>query len=146
VIPKFAIFYANGDIVEGGGEEDELVEITFKISKKWLDAPNDEVQAVVVENPYSCRYVWRGQDYFFVLPVEHEVHAADDIQPFLRKYMKGIVKSGVCLGSKAWAEFWVNVRNYKGIPRTCERIPRPDTDEPAQKINDDEHKKIQKMD
>ncbi len=145
MIPKFAIFYANGDIVEGGGEDDELVDIHFKVSKKWLDAPNDEVQAVVVENPYSCRYVWRGQDYFFVLPVEHEVHAADDIQPFLRKYMQGIVKSGVCLGTKQWEEFWVNVKNYTGIPTTCERTLRPD-DEFKPTIGNDEHKKIQKMD
>ena len=60
-IPRFAIFYANGDIVEGGGPDDETVEIKFEVSKKWLEAPNDEVQAVVVENPYSCRYVWRGR-------------------------------------------------------------------------------------
>lgn len=128
MIPKFAIFYDDGAVVEGGGEDDEMVEVTFRVSKKWLEAPNDGIQAVVVENPYSCRYVWRGHDHYFMLPEEFEIHAADDIGPYHRKHLKGMMKYGLCVGTRQFEELHEKIKNYDKIPRECDREKRPDVD------------------
>ena len=123
----FAIFYDDGSIVEGGDETDEIVELTFRVSKQWLEAPNDGVQAVVVRNPYSCRYVWRGQDHYFMLD-GGEIHAADDIGAYLRKHLMGMMKYGLCLNTEDYAKVAAKVKAYDKIPRECEREPRPEMD------------------
>ena len=120
----FAIIYSDGSIVEGGGPDDEVVEVTFKVSKQWLEAPNDGIQAVVVKNPYSCRYVWSGQDHYFSLD-GGEIHAADDIGAYHRKHLKGMMKFGLCLNTEQFAEVAKVVKAYKGISRECQREPRP---------------------
>ena len=126
---KFAIFYSNGDIIEGGDEDDEVVEVTIRTTRKWLEAPNDGVQAVVVYNPYSCRYVWRDQDHYFMLD-GGEIHAADDIGPYLREHLKGLMKFGLCVNREEWEEVYRKVKAYNGIPRDCgERRPRPDDED-----------------
>lgn len=123
----FAIFYADGSVVEGGGPDDELVNITFKVSKKWLEAPNDGVQAVVVRNPYTCRYVWRGHDHYFQMD-GGEIHSADDIGAYLRMHLKGMMKFGLCMNTEEFAEVAKAVKAYQGIPRECDREERPDMD------------------
>lgn len=123
----FAIFYDDGSVVEGGDDTDELVEITFKVSKKWLEAPNDGVQAIVVRNPYTCRYVWRGHDHYFTLD-GGELHAADDIGAYLRKHLKGMMKFGLCMNTEEYAELAKKVKAYDKIPRECEREEKPDMD------------------
>lgn len=127
MIEPFAILYGDGSIVEGGDETDQEVEVTFKVSKKWLEAPNDNVQAVIVRNPYSCRYVWRGQDHYFMLN-GGEIHSADDIGAYLRCHLKGMMKFGLCLNTEEYAELQKKVKAYKKIPRECEREKKPDMD------------------
>ena len=123
----FAIFYSDGSIVEGGGDDDEIVELTFKVSKKWLEAPNDGVQAVIVKNPYSCRYVWRGHDHYFQMD-GGEIHAADDIGPYLRMHLQGMMKFGLCMNTEDFAEVAKIIKAYDKIPRDCKREERPDMD------------------
>ena len=123
----FAIFYDDGSVVEGGGPDDEVVELTFKVSKKWLEAPNDGIQAVVVRNPFTCRYVWEGEDHYFMLD-GGEIHCADDIGPYHRKHLKGMVKYGLCLNTEDYTEMVKKVKAYDKIPRECERAPKPSMD------------------
>lgn len=123
----FAIFYADGSVVEGGDESDELVELTYKVSKKWLEAPNDGEQAVVVRNPYTCRYVWRGHDHYFQMD-GGEIHAADDIGAYLRMHLQGMMKFGLCMNTEDFAEIAKAVKAYDKIPRECQRDEKPDMD------------------
>lgn len=123
----FAIFYADGSVVEGGGSDDEVVEVTFRVSKKWLEAPNDGIQAVIVRNPYTCRYVWSGQDHYFMLD-GGEIHMADDIGPYQRVHLKGMVKYGLCLNTEDYAKVTQIVKAYDKIPRECDREPKPTMD------------------
>ena len=123
----FAIVYSDGSIVEGGGDDDEIVELTFKVSRKWLEAPNDGVQAVIVKNPYSCRYVWRGHDHYFQMD-GGEIHAADDIGPYHRMHLQGMMKFGLCMNTEDFAEVAKIIKAYDKIPRECEREERPDMD------------------
>jgi len=123
----FAIFYADGSVVEGGGADDEVVELTFKVSKQWLEAPNDGIQAVIVRNPHTCRYVWTGQDHYFMLD-GGEIHMADDIGPYQRMHLQGMVKYGLCLNTEKYAEVAKAVKAYDKIPRDCKREPKPQMD------------------
>lgn len=123
----FAIFYDDGSVVEGGREDDEVVELTFRVSRQWLEAPNDGIQAVIVRNPHTCRYVWRGQDHYFMLD-GGEIHMADDIGPYHRKHLKGMMKYGLCMNTEAYAKVAKVIKAYDKIPRECEREERPDMD------------------
>ena len=126
---RWAIFYADGSVVEGGGEDDEIVEVTFRVNKKWLEAPNDGIQAVIQENPYSCRYVWRGQDHYFQMS-GGEVHMADDIGPYLREHLKGMMKFGLCINREEHEAIQAKVNAYTKIPRDgCERQKRPEQED-----------------
>lgn len=123
----FAIFYADGTVVEGGGPDDEVVEVTFKVSKQWLEAPNDGIQAVIVRNPFTCRYVWKGQDHYFMLD-GGEIHMADDIGPYHRMHLKGMMKYGLCLNTEQYRMVAEKVKAYDKIPRECKREEKPDMD------------------
>ena len=125
---KFAIFYEDGSIVEGGGDDDEVVELTFKVSKKWLDAPVDGVQAVIEENPYTCRYVWRDDDYYYTLPQDHTLCCTSDLGSYLRIHLKGMVKFGTCTMAENLNRIFAEIYRYDRIPRTWQRIPNPTKD------------------
>jgi hypothetical protein len=98
MIPRFSIYYTNGDVVHGGGEDDEEVTLTF--SKKWLSAPNDGVCHIVVECPDLGRGVRRDQEYYYQLPLNHhgegDIGCSMKIGPYLRQLcnLGGIVKFG----------------------------------------------------
>lgn len=118
---RFAIFYENGSIVEGGGEDDETVDVTFTVSKKWLEAPNDGIQAVIEENPYTCRYVWRDADYYYMLPQSQELCCTNDLGSYLRIHLQGVIKFGTCTTSRNLAEIFQRVKAYDRIPRKCQK-------------------------
>lgn len=120
--PKFAIFYEDGSIIEGGND---LIEITFKISKAWLEAPNDGVQAIVVEREDVCRGVWRDKDYYLMLS-GGTIYAPEDLGPYLRKHLKGMVKFGLCLNDEEYKSVMQKVKKYTKISRVCDRKPKPD--------------------
>lgn len=63
--PRFALFYADGTVIEDDGED---VEVTFKVPRKWLEAPAVGVQVVVVRNEGNRAQVFRGSDYYYMNP------------------------------------------------------------------------------
>lgn len=117
-----AIFYSDGKVIECGFEDDEEVELVFKfkVSRKWLEAPVDGIQAIIQQDPIRCRHVLRGQDHFYALP-EGMLHAADSLAPFLNEHLKGVVKFGVCLDDDKYREVMAKAKQYQRITRNCER-------------------------
>lgn len=123
--PRFAIYYADGSIAEGGGEADEFVDLVVRVSRDWLAAPADRVLGVIVEKPH--RQVLRsarksnserelfGVEWYF--PVDDgEFGFADDLGAWLRK-LGGVVKRGEYVSSEVMANFWKWAKSYTRIPR-----------------------------
>lgn len=123
-IPRYAIFYGDGSVVEGGGEDDEWVEVRLRIPKTWRDAPPDNVQAVICENPYSSRYVWRGTDFYYWVP-DGEASCADSIGEFMRGYLP-LIKFGLCLPEADYSDLVAKLKQYTGIPIDGPRQEKPD--------------------
>ena len=122
---EFAIFYDDGSIIEGGGDDDEVIELTFKVSKKWLNAPADGVQAVIVKDDYVCRHVLYGKDHYFMID-GGEICNENDIGPYHRKHLKGMFKYGLNLNTEQHLEIIKQIKAYDKIPRECnERKERP---------------------
>lgn len=121
--PRFAIYYADGSVVEGGGEDDELVDITLRVSRDWLAAPADRVLGVIVEHPQTSRVVLRGGEFFY--PVEGgEYGFADDIGAWLRK-LGGAVKRGEYVSTEGMARMWAWAKSYIRIPKVFRTAPDP---------------------
>ena len=125
-VPKYAIFYGDGSIVEGGDEDDAWVDLNLRIPRKFLEAPSDNVQAVIVENPYTSRYVWRFSDFYYWVP-NGEVCSTDSIGEYIRGYVPSI-KFGLCLTQEEHDELARRIRDYTRIPRDGERKPKIEVD------------------
>lgn len=136
---KYAILYLDPSkpegedlwFYEGGGPEDEWVELTVRMPRSWLEAPADGVQAVIEENPFSNRYVWRNCDYYPRVP-NGEVCSTDDLGPHLRAYAPWI-KHGLCGTEEQYVRAIDLAREYTAIPKHPDegappRRPRPDED------------------
>ena len=115
--PDIAIFYADGSVVECSNDEQVEVTLTFKVSKQYLEAPSQGVQAIVerVDNG-DFRHVSRGKDYYHVFP-NGVVNACDDLTPFLEYHLPGVFKYGLCLEDDYWNKVMQKVKKYTGIPR-----------------------------
>lgn len=102
---KFAIFYNNGEVVYGGGTEDEEVSIT--ISKKWLEAPNDGVSHIISEVPDMGRLTLKDYEYYYQMP--YSCHGEGDIG--------GSMKIGVYLRQIGLVKFggWTSNKNFRAI-------------------------------
>ena len=104
---KFAIFYNDGNVVYGGGDDDEEVTLTF--SRKWLEAPSDGVSHIIQQDSVSNRQTLFGNEYYYQLPyTSHgngELGASMKAGPFLRQL--GIVKFGG----------WTASENYYAIAK-----------------------------
>ena len=94
LMKKFAIYYNNGDVVQGGGEDDEEITLTF--SKQWLEAPSDGVAVVVSETTTTGRTTLRANEFYYQLPINQHglgCHGASmKIGAYLRQL--GVVKFG----------------------------------------------------
>lgn len=124
MVPRFAIYYADGLIVEGGGPDDELVDVTIRVSRDWLRARSTRVLAVVCEDPYTSRTVQRGGDYYF--PVgDGQYGFADDLKPWLLGKIEGVVKLGEYVSGETMAAMWQWVKAYTRIPRNGPRKDHP---------------------
>lgn len=108
---KFAIIYGDGTIYEGGGEDDEWVDITLRFSRDWLDAPLENVQAVV-ENGTR---VWRANDWYYAVPEVGEFCSTDRIGNYLRGYMPWI-KHGLTIPTSRYQDAMAAAHKYKGYP------------------------------
>lgn len=108
-IPRFAIFYADGSVVEGGGPDDDLVPLL--VSRKWLEAPSDGVVVVAQKIPGVRNQRHYNSDYYYAFPANHhgagEIGCAFSIGPFLRQL--GLVKFGG----------WTGTENYERIKTTA---------------------------
>ena len=120
--PRFAIYYADGSVREGGGVDDEYVELTIRVSRDWLEAPADRVLGVVVEKPHRqvLRATRKSEELFgteWYFPLENgEYGFADDLGAWLRK-LGAVVKRGEYVSSERMAKFWRWAKNYARIPR-----------------------------
>jgi len=121
--PRFAIFYED-EVVEGGGPGDETVDIVFRVSKKWIEAPVDGVQAVVVEDPHTSRKVLNGEDYYYAIPSGH-IGATSDLGAFLRGHLQGLVKFGLMVPAEKWIAALQRIKAYVRIPKVGPREPNP---------------------
>jgi len=108
-IRKFAIFYNNGDVVYGGGEDDELVPVYF--SRKWLEAPSDGVSHINIQNDDVCRATLKEQEYYFYLP--HNFHGKGYIGGSLK--IGPYLRQAVEIGSLVKFGGWTDTKNYRAI-------------------------------
>jgi len=108
MIPKFSIYYTNGEVVHGGGEDDEEVTLTF--SRQWLEAPNDGVCHIVVECPDLGRSIRKSYEYYYQLPLnfhgQGDIGGSMKIGPYLRQAcdIGGLVKFGGWTSSKTFQD------------------------------------------
>lgn len=124
---RFAIYYADGSVYEGGGEGDELIDVTIRVSRDWLAAPADRVLGVIVENPQTGRVVLRGGEFFY--PVEgSEYGFADDLGAWLHK-LGGVVKRGEYVSTEVMGRMWAWAKRYVRIPKASQVQPDPAGDE-----------------
>lgn len=123
-----AIFYADGSIVECSKKDSVEITITFKVARRFIEAPPDGIQAIIQRDEFADRHVLRGKDNYFALP-DGMINSADDMAPFLSHYFPGLFKRGVCLTDQYWADVMAEVKEYKGIPRSgADHKPRPGDD------------------
>ena len=99
---SFAIFYADGSIVEGSTYED------------WLAAPVDGIQAVVAEDPEVGRRVLSGKDFYYCFE-KGGFYQTDDLGAHLRAYYPQI-KHGLCVSRERWQELHQIIKDYDAIP------------------------------
>ena len=111
----FAIRYADGSVFEGGGPDDELVDVTLRVSRDWLAAPREGVLAVLVENALTGRVVLRGGEFYY--PVEDSEYGfADDLGAWTNK-LGGTVKRGEYVSTEVMDDMWRWAKSYERIPR-----------------------------
>lgn len=125
--PRFAIYYADGAVHEGGGPDDELVDVAIRVSRDWLEAPASRVLGVIVENPLTGRVVLRSGEFYY--PTEDgEYGFADDLGAWTRKF-GGAVKRGEYVSTRIIMKMWTWAKAYTRIPRDGPRLPDPAGDE-----------------
>ena len=122
-IPKFTIVYNNGDVVHGGGEDDEVVMVAF--SKKWLEAPSDGVSHVVGEDAGIGRAVLRQHEYYYQLPLNSHgkgsIGGSMKVGPFLRQAIDigSPVKFGGWTGAATFYECANLANKDEWVPKQC---------------------------
>lgn len=91
---KFAIYYNDGSVVEGGGDNDDIVMLTF--SKKWLEAPSDGVACVVYDNAITGRSKLFASEFYYQLPYNHHGEGSCGSSMKIGAYLRqtGLVKYG----------------------------------------------------
>lgn len=105
--PRFAIFYADGSVVEDDGVD---VDVTFKMPKVWRDAPRDGVQFVanlMLEGKYA---VLGGQNLYHTTQ-EGALNATDDMSPTMRR--AGVLKHGLTLPQEEFQEIRRQVVSWR---------------------------------
>lgn len=116
-IPKFSIHYNDGSVVQGGGEDDDTVTLTF--SRKWLEAPSDGIACIVSEAANTGRTVHDRAEFYYQLPLNSHgvgyIGHSMKIGAYLRQL--SIVKYGGWTGDE-------NFNNIRREASTGEYIPK----------------------
>jgi len=118
---KFAIFYEDGSVIEGGGGD--LVEIVLKAPRAWLNAPSDGVQAVVFEKDDGSIGHANSTDYYF--PMHPELNHCSDLSPFLHVDLKGFMKFGASIPRDEYERIQKIAKDYNW--ETYQKIIKPYT-------------------
>lgn len=130
---KFAIYYTNGDVVRGGGEDDEYIDI--RVSKAWLEAPADGVAVVIQENDMIGRSCLYDMEYYYYLPDNShgkgDIGSSQKIGAYLRQMTDkgGLVKFGG----------WTHDETFQDVLRKATRDEeiRPQSNRKASKSPED---------
>ena len=126
---RFAIYYNDGSVVEGGGDDDE--EVTLKFSKKWLEAPNDGVALVISETSLTGRTMLAASEFYYQLPENTHgkgCHGSSmKVGPYLRQL--GICKFGGWTDDKNHNEIKVRSKDNTHVPRQSAKRPQVLEDE-----------------
>ena len=110
---RFAIFYADGSIYEGGGPNDELVDVTIKVSRDWLNAPHERVLFVAKDESHSGGCVLQGADYYFPITDGEGYGFADHLGAWLRGNLSGVVKLGEYVSGKRFVDVLQEVKAWR---------------------------------
>jgi hypothetical protein len=84
---KFKIFYKDKTVE---GDTDDLVEISFKVPKAWVEAPIDGIQAIIYGKNHC-----NAADFYYWL--EDRFFSTNDLNCSLRTFFKGLIKFGSML-------------------------------------------------
>lgn len=127
---KFSIFYNDGTVIHGGGEDDELVPVYF--SRKWLEAPADGVCVVNVENSNTGTTAFQESEFYFQMP--HNFHGQGDI--FASNKIGVFLRQACDVGSLVKFGGWTAFSNYREMakkarldnwtPRVCGKCKEPE--------------------
>lgn len=126
---KFAIFYNDGTVIYGGGEDDEAITLTF--SRKWLEAPSDGVSHINVEDEVIGRQPLKGHEFYYQLPINSHgdgcIGGSMKVGPYLRQI--GVVKFGGWTSSKTFRDIGNKAHRdtYVKPSKNSHREPDEDT-------------------
>jgi hypothetical protein len=87
----FAMFYADErhDVIDDGSSD--FVEVTFRIPRKWAEAPVAGLQAVSTMLETERVQIHRGSDVYLTMPSGERMHTND---PSAMLAMLGVAKFG----------------------------------------------------
>lgn len=118
---KFTIIYNDGTTVHGGGEDDELVPVYF--SKKWLEAPNDGVCHINIEQDNGT-VIQNQYDYYFMLPYashgDGHVYGCNSMDAYIRQF--SLVKCGGWTSRENFQALMRQARKDNWTPQTNEEL------------------------
>lgn len=118
---KFSIFYNDGTVIHGGGEDDELVPVYFP--RKWLEAPSDGVCQINVANEKGTVSINEFDAYFLFPQDSHgegSIFGANDLGAYLRQM--GLVKYGGWTSRANYREIKKQARRDHWTPQTNEEL------------------------
>lgn len=107
---RFAIFYADGSVYEGGGPDDALVPIIVHVSRDWLDAPADGVLFVAVDEDRTKNVVLQGADFYFPVTDGEGYGFSDHLGAWLRGNLPGFVKFGEYVSGRRFVDVLQSVK------------------------------------
>jgi len=106
---RFAIFYADGSVVEDDGVDET---VTFRVPRAWLRAPCDGVQFVVAHRSDGRLQVLQNHDIYMTMP-NGEPIASNDMGAQLRSV--GIAKYGLWIPDQEYFAIRERVREYRRV-------------------------------
>jgi hypothetical protein len=132
LIPRFSIYYTNGEVVHGGGEDDEEITLTF--SRKWLEAPSDGIATVIIEDKVIGRQQLQQYEYYYHFPVDSHgkgcVGASHKVGMYLRQMtdIGGLVKFGGWTETQHYYDINAAAYNSKHVPPRTNKLPEHEED------------------